>query len=57
MPLASRRSSDHGGKIMALAEYDGGLVDDTGHGLDIAGIKQYHARRGSITGFPRRQGR
>ncbi|CAI5489210.1 unnamed protein product, partial [Closterium sp. Naga37s-1] len=40
------------GKITAIAEYDGGLVDETGNGLDIEGIKQYHARNGTITGFP-----
>ncbi|CAI5981578.1 unnamed protein product [Closterium sp. NIES-65] len=40
------------GKITAIAEYDGGLVDETGNGLDIEGIKLYHARNGTITGFP-----
>eukprot|EP00270_Netrium_digitus_P012616 TRINITY_DN4119_c0_g1_i1.p1 TRINITY_DN4119_c0_g1~~TRINITY_DN4119_c0_g1_i1.p1 ORF type:complete len:506 (+),score=121.87 TRINITY_DN4119_c0_g1_i1:43-1560(+) len=41
-----------GGKIVGLAEYDGGLVDESGAGLDIDGIRLHHARTGSITGFP-----
>eukprot|EP00475_Leptophrys_vorax_P005916 TRINITY_DN13590_c0_g1_i5.p1 TRINITY_DN13590_c0_g1~~TRINITY_DN13590_c0_g1_i5.p1 ORF type:complete len:456 (-),score=37.56 TRINITY_DN13590_c0_g1_i5:303-1670(-) len=40
------------GRVTGLVEYDGALVDESGEGLDIAGIKQWHARRGTITGFP-----
>ncbi|BBM96727.1 glutamate dehydrogenase (NAD(P)+) [Marchantia polymorpha subsp. ruderalis] len=41
-----------GGKIIAVAEYDGGIVDETGEGLDITAIKAYQATKKSILGFP-----
>ncbi|GJP60145.1 hypothetical protein CLOP_g17280 [Closterium sp. NIES-67] len=37
-----------GGRIVALAEWNGGLVDDTGAGLDMAAVAAHHARTGSI---------
>ena len=40
------------GKIVGLAEWDGGLVDESGNGLDIEAIKEYHSKKGTITGFP-----
>eukprot|EP00850_Spirogloea_muscicola_P019344 SM000188S03839 [mRNA] locus=s188:140256:145098:- [translate_table: standard] len=41
-----------GGKIVGLAEFDGGLIDESGNGLDIAALKQHHQQQGTITGFP-----
>ncbi|KAG0579860.1 hypothetical protein M758_4G130600 [Ceratodon purpureus] len=41
-----------GGKIIAIAEADGGLVDESGNGLDIPAVKAYHKKKGTITGFP-----
>eukprot|EP00249_Psilotum_nudum_P033436 c50504_g1_i1 orf=1-459(-) len=41
-----------GGQVIAIAERDGGLVDDTELGLDVAHIKKYHKKWGTITGFP-----
>lgn len=40
-----------GGRIVAIAEYDGGIVDETGKGLDITALKLHHAKTGSILGF------
>ncbi|KAJ7544649.1 hypothetical protein O6H91_09G087800 [Diphasiastrum complanatum] len=41
-----------GGLIMAISEKDGGLVDETGKGLDVSSIKEYHTRKGTLCGFP-----
>lgn len=41
-----------GGKVIGLAEHDGGLVDESGEGLDINAIKRHHKKTNSITGFP-----
>lgn len=40
-----------GGKVVAIAEYNGGIVDETGRGLDIAALRLHHAKTGSILGF------
>lgn len=37
-------------KVIALAEHDGGLIDE--NGLDIDALKAYHQKHGTITGFP-----
>ncbi|KAI5058946.1 hypothetical protein GOP47_0025265 [Adiantum capillus-veneris] len=42
-----------GGRVIAIAELDGGLVDETGIGLDIAQIQRYQAQNGTISGFPK----
>lgn len=41
-----------GGKIIAIAEANGGLVDESMEGLDIPALKAYHKKKGTITGFP-----
>ncbi len=41
-----------GGKIIAIAEANGGLVDESMEGLDIPTLKAYHKKKGTITGFP-----
>lgn len=41
-----------GGKVVAIAEADGGLVDTSSNGLDIPALKVYHKKKGTITGFP-----
>ena len=38
--------------MIAVAEADGGLVDESGQGLDVPALKAYHKKRGTITGFP-----
>ncbi|XP_024527456.1 glutamate dehydrogenase, mitochondrial [Selaginella moellendorffii] len=44
---------DAGGRIIAIAEKDGGVVDETGKGLNIKEVKDYFKRKGTITGFPK----
>eukprot|EP00243_Klebsormidium_subtile_P008114 TRINITY_DN3753_c0_g1_i2.p1 TRINITY_DN3753_c0_g1~~TRINITY_DN3753_c0_g1_i2.p1 ORF type:complete len:405 (-),score=143.36 TRINITY_DN3753_c0_g1_i2:820-1983(-) len=39
-----------GAKVIALAEHDGGIIDE--NGLDIDALKAYHQKHGTITGFP-----
>lgn len=41
-----------GGRITAIAELRGGLIDETGKGLEIAQIQGYHREKGTIIGFP-----
>ncbi|KAL3701431.1 hypothetical protein R1sor_019453 [Riccia sorocarpa] len=41
-----------GGRIIAIAEHDGGLVDETGVGLDIDAVKVYKTQKKTIVGFP-----
>lgn len=41
-----------GGKIIAIAEADGGLIDESMKGLDISALKAHHMKKGTITGFP-----
>lgn len=41
-----------GGHIIAIAEHDGGIVDESGKGLDIAAVKAHQKKFGTITNFP-----
>ncbi|XP_002961784.2 glutamate dehydrogenase, mitochondrial [Selaginella moellendorffii] len=41
-----------GGRIIAIAERHGGLVDETGKGLDIEVVKSYHKKNGTLNGLP-----
>ena len=41
-----------GGRVIAIAELDGGIIDETGKGLDVAKLKKYRKENGTIIGFP-----
>ena len=41
-----------GGRIIAIAELDAGIIDETGEGLDIGKIQTYHKENGTIIGYP-----
>ncbi|KAH7292840.1 hypothetical protein KP509_28G001200 [Ceratopteris richardii] len=42
-----------GGRIIAIAELGGGLVDESGAGLDVGQVQRYQEQHGTISGFPR----
>ncbi|GJP51169.1 hypothetical protein CLOM_g10333 [Closterium sp. NIES-68] len=41
-----------GGRVVGVMEYDGGLLDDTGTALDVAALRSYQQRHGTIVGYP-----
>ncbi|KAJ7524106.1 hypothetical protein O6H91_18G077900 [Diphasiastrum complanatum] len=41
-----------GGKIIAIIEHNGGIVDESGEGLDIPKLKDYFNMNRTVTGFP-----
>ncbi|CAI7761281.1 unnamed protein product [Closterium sp. NIES-53] len=41
-----------GGRVVGVMEYNGGLLDTTGTGMDMAALRLYQQRHGTIMGFP-----
>lgn len=50
--MGNQSIHEAGGKIIAIAEADGGLIDESMKGLDISALKAHHMKKGTITGFP-----
>ncbi|CAE7884720.1 gluD [Symbiodinium sp. KB8] len=47
---AAKFFSQHGAKIVAIAEYDGAVINE--HGLDVEALNEYRLANGGVAGFP-----